>query len=303
MTDRLRGLWPRYLSESQFANLFLVPLVLFLLLTAIFPLSYSAWIALNDVSFGLDQWRFVGLENFLTILTAEETWHGFFVSMIYMTSTTFLSVSIGLAGALLLNEKFRGNRALMWVMILPMALSNYGTAILFRYIFAHSLGMLNVILQHVGLVDANIQFITASTAIFMTAIAHSWKMAPFTMSFYLAALQVIPPDMYRVARVDRLGVFGRFRHVTLPYLKGTLLATAALVMIAAVKVFDVIYFMTNGGPGDASTTLTFEIYSQTFVANNYGEGAALSWFLVAIVMVLLIGYFVMYLREHRRVRT
>jgi multiple sugar transport system permease protein len=119
------------------------------------------------------------------------------------------------------------------------------------------------------------------------------------MTFFLAALQVIPPEMYRVARIDRLGLFGRFRHVTYPYLKGTIFATSVLFMIAAFKVFDIIYFLTTGGPAGASTTMTYHVYLQTFRAYNYGYGAALAYLLLAIIMVLLSVYFIAYRRQRR----
>jgi ABC-type sugar transport system permease subunit len=204
---------------------------------------------------------------------------------------------LGLAGALLLNEVFRGRRLLLLLSILPMALSTYATAILWRYIYSQGIGFLNSLLQHLGLVDEGLTYITSSSAIFLVAIAHSWQMAPFGMSFFLAALQVIPPDMYRVARIDRLGPIGRFRHVTLPYLRGTIMATSVLFMIAAFKVFDIIYFLTTGGPGGASTTMTYHIYLQTFRAYNYGLGAALAYILLAVLMVLLVVYFTFYLRQ------
>lgn len=300
-----RRRWSPLTNEAHFAYSFLIPIVLFLVLTAIFPLLYSFWISLHSVPFSLEPgaWRFVGLENFVDALVSAESRHAIYLSVVYSLSVTVFSLLLSIAGALILNERFRGRRILLLLSILPMALSTYATAILWRYIYSESLGMLNAVLINLNLIDKGIQYVTPSSAIFLVAIAHSWQMAPFGMTFFLAALQVIPPDMYRVARVDRLGLFGRFRHVTLPYLRPTILATSVLFMIAAFKVFDIIYFLTAGGPGNASTTMTFRIYLQTFRAYNYGYGSAQGFLLLLILLILLVVYFAFYRREQKKSST
>lgn len=302
--DRTRG-WNPLANEAHFAYSFLVPLVLFLVLAAIFPLLYSLWISFNNVPFSLEPagWQFVGLDNYANALFSEESRHAIMLSLIYATSVTVLCLLLSLAGALILNEQFRGRRILLLMSILPMALSTYATAILWRYIYSQSLGFLNAFLTNLNIIQDGVQYITPGSAIFLVAIAHSWQMAPFGMTFFLAALQLIPPDMYRVARVDRLGLVGRFRHVTLPYLRGTIIATSVLFMIAAFKVFDIIYFLTVGGPGNASTTMTYRIYLQTFRAYNYGYGSAQGFILLMILIVLLVIYFYFYRREQKKLST
>ena len=302
-TQKRPGAAAAGLGEAQFAYVFLIPLVLFLLGTVIFPLAYSFFISLHDVPFSLERagWLYVGLEQFRKAVSSPDTRHALSLSVTYAVSTTVMCLVLSMGGALLLNEMFKGRRILLLLSILPMALSTYATAILWRYIYAQNIGMLNAVLQHLGLIQERIQYITSGSAIFLIAVAHTWQMAPFGISFFLAALQVIPPDMYRVARVDRLGPFGRYRHVTLPYLRGTIMATSVLFMIAAFKVFDIIYFLTTGGPGRASSTMTYHLYLQTFRAFNYGYGAALAYVLLAILLILLVVYFVFYLRQRREV--
>ena len=297
--------WNPLGNEAHFAYSFLVPLVLFLILAAIFPLIYSLWISFHQVPFSLEPgaWQFVGLQNFVDAVLSPESRSAVLLSVVYAASVTFMCLILSLAGALILNEQFRGRKMLLLVSILPMALSTYATAILWRYIYSESLGMLNAVLTNLNIIENGIQYITPSSAIFLVAVAHSWQMAPFGMTFFLAALQVIPPDMYRVARVDRLGLIGRFRHVTFPYLRGTIIATSVLFMIAAFKVFDIIYFLTVGGPGNASTTMTYRIYLQTFRAYNYGYGSAQGFILLLILVILLVIYFVFYTREQTKSST
>ena len=289
-------------TEPRFAYVFLIPLVLFLVVTVAFPLGYSFWISLNDVPFSLEPsgWYFVGLEQFSKALSSPDTRHAMSLSAIYAGATTIMCLAVSLSGALLLNETFKARRVLLLLSILPMALSTYATAVLWRYIYSQNIGMLNAVMQHLGLIQEGIQFMTPRSAIFLVAVAHTWQMAPFGLMFFLAALQVIPPDMYRVARVDRLGPFGRFRYVTLPYLQGTIMATSVLFIIASFKVFDIIYFLTTGGPGNASSTMTFHLYLQTFRAFNYGYGAALAYVLLLVLVALLIVYFVFYIRQRAR---
>jgi len=289
-------------DEEKFAFKFLMPLVCFLLLTTAFPLVFSFWVALNDVPFSLQAagWQFVGVSNFQDALSLGSTWHALYLSLYYAVTVTVLTLAISMAGALLLNESFAGNRLLLLFSILPMGLSTYATAILWRYIYSESLGFINSALWHLDLSELGIQILTNNSAIPLIAVSHSWQMAPFGISFLLAALQVIPPDLYRVATVDRLGIIGRFRHVTLPYLYGTVLATSVLFAIAAIKVFDLIYFSTNGGPSGASTTMTYQIYLQTFKAYKYGYGAALSYILLFWLVALLLIYFYFF-TKHREV--
>jgi ABC-type sugar transport system permease subunit len=224
------------------------------------------------------------------------------LTLIYTVATTIITFVISLMGALLLNENFRAKKLLLILTILPWALSTYATAVLWRYIYSSQVGLINAALTYVGILSKPIQFLSPEFAIFAVAIAHSWQMAPFGIYFLLASLQVIPPDLYRVARIDRLNMLGRFRHVTFPYIRSALMAMAMLIILAAVRIFDIIYFITNGGPGNASTTLTYYIYMTTFKAFDIGYGSALSTLLLIGILILMIIYFAVLLYQKKEIK-
>ena len=190
----------------------------------------------------------------------------------YTALVTIFALAIAVGGALVLNEKFRGRGFVMTVVILPWAVSLYATAIVWKYLYSPDWGMFNAILLKLNLVDEPVNFLSESLALPAVAVAHAWQIAPLGMYFVLATLQVIPEDLYKAAKVDRLGAFGRFRHVVFPYIKAPLLIVMVLVTVEAARAFDVIFFMTGGGPGDVSTTLTWEVYRVFYKNNQYGLG-------------------------------
>jgi multiple sugar transport system permease protein len=111
---------------------------------------------------------------------------------------------------------------------------------------------------------------------------------------------VIPEDLYKAAKVDRLGALGRFRHVVFPYIKAPLLIVMVLVTVEAARVFDIIFFMTGGGPGDVSTTLTWEVYRVFYKNNQYGQGSALGWLLVILTTIITTIYFLLLFWRRRQ---
>lgn len=288
------------MSEATFAYLLVAPLVLALLLLNAFPLLYSIWLSFHRIMLGRSSWQFVGAEQYTRALQDPAMWHSAWVTIQYTVATTVISFAISIGGALLLNEKFKARPILMILAILPWALSTYATAVLWRYIYSQQVGLLNALLGSLGLVNRPVSFLTDEFAIYAVAIAHAWQMAPFGIYFLLATLQVIPPDLYRVARIDRLGMLGRFRHVTLPYLMGPLLALAMLIILAAARIFDIIYFITTGGPGDASMTMTYQINVTTFKSYDIGYGSALSQFLLVLVLVAMVIYFGILMSQRKR---
>lgn len=291
-----------HLSESRFAYLLLIPLIIALVAIVGFPLLYSIWLSFHQILLGRGIWSFIGLDQYIRALGDPMFYFSGKLTLIYTAATTIITFIISLAGALLLNENFRGKKLLMMLTILPWALSTYATAVLWRYIYSAQVGLLNALLANIGIIREPIGFLSPKFAIFAVAIAHSWQMAPFGIYFLLASLQLIPPDLYRVARIDKLGLVGRFRHVTLPYIQGAMMAMAMLIILAAARIFDIIYFITNGGPSNASTTLTYYIYMTTFRAYDIGYGSALSTLLLLGILILMIIYFSILLYQKKEVR-
>jgi ABC-type sugar transport system permease subunit len=164
--------------------------------------------------------------------------------------------------------------------------------------------LFNALLLKLHVIDRPINFLSEGLAVPAVALAHAWQISPLGIYFILATLQVIPEDLYKMARVDRLGMLGRFRHVIFPYIKTPLLIVMVLITVEAARVFDTIFFLTNGGPGDVSTTLAWVVYRETFQKRDYGQGAAIGWLLVLLTTVITTVYFLLlFYRRKQRVST
>lgn len=289
------------LSDGQYATLLTLPLILVLAAVIAYPVGYSLWLSLREIDLIFRRNEYVGLQNYRDALRSPEVWHALRVTIYYTVVMTVVSLALAVGGALLLNEQFRGRPFVMTVVILPWAVSLYATAVVWKYLYSPEWGFFNAVLLKLNIVDEPVNFLSERLAVPAVALAHAWQIAPLGIYFILATLQVIPEDLYKMAKVDRLGPFGRFRHVVLPYIKTPLLIVMVLITVEAARVFDTIFFLTNGGPGDVSTTLTWLIYRETFQKRDYGLGAAIGWMLVFLTTVITTIYFVLlfYRRKSR----
>ncbi len=281
------------LSETQFALLLVLPVLIVLAAVVAYPIGYSIWMSLQRIDLIFNTVESVGLQNYRDAINSAQVHHAFRVTIYYTILVTLFSLAASIGGALLLNEKFKGRPLLMTIVILPWAVSLYATAITWRYLYSPEWGMFSSILQKVGITDSSFNFLTERWAVPGVALAHSWQIAPLGMYFILATLQVIPDDLYKMAKVDRLGALGRFRHVVFPYIKTPMLIVMVLITVEAARAFDTIFFLTNGGPGDVSTTLSWAVYLETFQKRQYGYGAAIGWLLVLFTMVITTIYFLL----------
>lgn len=281
------------LSEGAFALLLVLPVILALLAVVGYPVGYSIYMSLHRYDVIFKRITYVGFDNYSHALHNSEIWHAFRVTIYYTIVAASFSLVIAVGGALLLNEKFRGRPFVMTVVILPWAVSLYATAIVWKYLYSPEWGFFNAVLLKLHIIDKPFDFLSEEWAVLSVAVAHSWQVSPLGIYFILATLQLIPEDQYKMAKVDRLGPFGRFRHVVLPYIKAPLLIVMVLITVEAARVFDTIFFLTNGGPGDVSTSLTWVAYRETFQKRAYGDGAAIGWLLVVFTTLITTAYFLL----------
>ncbi|MEA2522894.1 MAG: multiple sugar transport system permease protein [Thermomicrobiales bacterium] len=304
-TVALRRRWSSSrLSDGQFAALLTLPLIAVLVAVVGYPIGYSMWLSFRDIDIIFKRNESVGFQNYRDALGSAEVRHALRVTLYYTVVMTGISLVIAVGGALLLNEKFRGRPFVMTIVILPWAVSLYATSVVWKYLYSPEWGLFNALLLKLHVIDRPINFLSESLAVPAVALAHAWQISPLGIYFILATLQVIPEDLYKMARVDRLGMLGRFRHVIFPYIKTPLLIVMVLITVEAARVFDTIFFLTNGGPGDVSTTLAWVVYRETFQKRDYGQGAAIGWLLVLLTTVITTVYFLLlFYRRKQRVST
>jgi multiple sugar transport system permease protein len=293
------------MSEASFAYLLVVPVVVILIAIMIYPTLYSFWMSLHYIDVGSGVWEWVGLDNYTYALGNADLRSSILRTIQYTVYVTTLSTSLAIGGALLLNERFKGRKFLAALVILPWSVSTYAAAAVFRYMYNPQFGFFDSVLMNLGIVTPQtaFQFVDEKFVLVSIAIAHAWQFSPLGMYFILAIMQVIPQDLYKVAKTDRVGVFGRFAHVTWPYIRLPIVIYLVLVTAEAAKVFDIIYFISGGGPGKSSHDLVYQIYVESFTNWQFGYGAAISWILVVLIMGITTLYFVTIMRREREAKS
>ena len=193
--------------------------------------------------------------------------------------------------ALLLNERFYGRGVLRSLVLLPWAIPTVVGGIMWQWFFNPRFGVFNGLLYTLGLVEVyQDYFLTAGTAMLILIFAQVWNASPFTTLVLLAALQAVPQDMYEAARVDGADVLARFRHITLPWLVQPLLIIMIVATMGSLRVFDLVYVLTGGGPGDATRVVTFTAYKKAFDALDFGTANAYAYILALITLAFGLVY-------------
>jgi multiple sugar transport system permease protein len=272
------------ISNFQFAALVSLPVLVFLLLVVAYPLGYALWMSFQDIAFfGGYRVDFVGWKNYAAVLSDPEFWHSALVSVRFAVESVILTLLVGLGLALTLNAVGRKGQWLRAIIIAPWAVSPYGAGILFSYMGRGQTGIGTYLATALGF-HTTVNFLQRDIIVEVLAVGNAWNMAPLVAFFLLANMAAIPRRLYDLAAIDRMRGFETFRHVTLPPLRFTLFVFACIVTVFSLKGFDYIFTMSRGGPGNASAVLTYELYKVSFVNLDLGYGAAMSFFLLAMIL-------------------
>jgi ABC-type sugar transport system permease subunit len=283
--------------DERSAWLLMLPVFAVLLAVAAFPIVYSFWTSLYDIILTRPLRRpFVGVGNYLRILDDANFWIAVQRTTVYTVVTVAATTVLALGVALLLNEAFPGRRLLSALILLPWATPSIVNGLMWKWIYDPSYGLLNGLLVQLGLIERyTIWLGDPSKTILMIANAAVWKQMPLAAILLLVTMKAIPADLYRAATVDGANVFQRFWHVTLPALRPGFMLVLVYETMISIRHFDLFLIMTQGGPGDASYTLSWQIYVETFRSLRFGTGAALSYvlamatFLLAYLVIRLLG--------------
>jgi ABC-type sugar transport system permease subunit len=232
--------------------------------------------------------RYVGLQNYRDMLDGRFFRQASENSFVFVFTVVPMLLVLGVLVALLLNEPFRGNTALRIGMILPWALPAAVAGLVWKWIFLDGWGALNGILSEVGVIDAPIDFLgEPRLARLVVVIVFVWAQLPLASIFLLAAVQSISPELYEAAELDGAGAVGRFRAITLPGIRPMLLIVALFELLMAFTSFDLVYALTQGGPGTATTMVSYFAWQESFRKLNFGAGAALA-IMIALASLLVI---------------
>jgi multiple sugar transport system permease protein len=294
-----------YLQNSRLAYKVLLPSLLFVFVFIAFPMFYSISVAFTDYKNGAPTGKIIFFKNFTDIFTDSTISPIFYKSLLVTFEFAALAVVavviISLAIALLLNERFRGSSIIKVALLLPYALPGVVGAVIWKWIYNPTFGVLDYVLQRLGIIENYIAFTADSQfALFTILFAYIWKFVPYSTFLFTAGLATIPKSVYEAARMDGSSTFNTFRKITVPLLMPVFqLVLVIQTIFALVYHFSLLYIITRGGPGDATRTLAWLIYNESFSFGRYGRGAAEA-VILALIMIFFIYLYLVVLDPERR---
>ncbi|MCP4402563.1 MAG: sugar ABC transporter permease [bacterium] len=268
--------------SDRIAYLFILPNYLIYLIFIFIPVLSVVYLGFTDYSF-IDPPRFIGLKNYVTLFHDSIFLQAIKNTVIYWIGTVAISMALGLALAVMLSKPRKGVSVFRAAFYLPNVLSLVAVALMWLWLYDPAKGIFNMILLALGLPLSDWLY-DPNIALFLVMIPGIWTMLGFNMVIYLAGLQAISPEYYEVARIEGASVLQQFRLITLPLLKPITFFIFVMASIKSFQVFDQIYVMTGGGPVNATTTITFEIYQNGFYFYKMGYASAMS-----VVLLLIVG--------------
>lgn len=261
-------------------------------LFTIYPVAYAVRISFYQYILTKPKDHpFIGLANYIEVVTSYYFRNSLINTAIYTAAAVIGITIFGLGVALLLNSKLKSANALRIIILLPWAIPAVVGGLIWKWILNSDFGILNGILFASGIIQEYIPFLAnPSLAKLSLIMATVWKEGPLAAIFFLAGLQLIPHELYEAAKIDGGGGWKLFRHITLPLLKPIILIVVVYETITAILVFDIIYVMTGGGPGDSTSMISWFAYAEIFKNLNLGHGVALAVIIALMILALILAY-------------
>ncbi|GAA2697179.1 carbohydrate ABC transporter permease [Nonomuraea recticatena] len=266
--------------------MFAAPAVAVFAVFMFWPLIKVVWISFQKTSgFGVARW--IGAQNYQDIMADPIFWTALTNTVLYTLLSVPLCLIAGLAAALLLNKKMPARGLIRAIFYMPAVISGVSSALIAAWMFNEDLGIVNRMLGPLGLEDVPWQSEGLPAMLSLVAVS-LWIGLGFNMVVYLAALQGIPRQVYEAARCDGASWWQTLRSITIPSLAPTTFFLVVIGIINSFQVFDIVYVMTGGGPGNSTTMLVTYAYSTGFEQRQQGYASAIGVLLYLIVLVLTV---------------
>lgn len=261
----------------------IAPVFLLRFATAAYPILQTIRLSFTNQDLIARTNDFIGLQNYRTMLTDSSVTGALSFTLIYVIATTILDLVVGLMIALLLNTVFFGRTFVRTINLIPWAIPTIVAGYMFRWLLDDQFGLIPYLYQLVT-GDRMVVFINAWSARTAVILVQVWKDAPFIAVVLLAGLQGVGQDLYEAARVDGANALQRFWRITIPLVTPLLVTMGLFRIIWTVASFDLVYGLTFGGPGVATTVLALRIFQQGILFFKFGYASA-----IAVVLLLLVG--------------
>ena len=273
------------------STIFLLPSLLiyalFVLGTMIysFVLSFTNWDGISRT------FKFIGLINYIKLFNDTQFYNAFKNNLIWVVISLILPMFLGLLLAVLIDRQIRGENIFKSIFYLPMTISFIVIAVIWSWVYEPNLGILNVFLRAVGLgFFSKAWLANQNTTLFSIIIAASWQLTGYSMVLFLAGLRSIPPVLIEAAKLDGASSWQSFWHVIFPMLRSVRTVVIGTVLINSFRVFDLVFAMTQGGPGGASNVLAMFMYQEAFWKYRMSYGAAIAVMQFLIILIIMVVY-------------
>lgn len=277
-------------TETRDAWIMMTPAIICLLVVAVYPILRTFWLSLHEMVLTDpgSGYPFVGLKNYSSILTDARAMEAILFTLKFTVVTVFFELLIGFTAALIMNKGFKAKGLVRAAILIPWAIPTSVSAMMWKFIYNDQYGLFNDILSRLGVIDGYKAWLSTSSGSFMAlVITDIWKTAPYMALLILAGLQMVPDEMYEAAKIDGANVFQRFRYVTLPTVKTTVLVALLFRTLDAFRVFDLISVMTGGANGTESISVYAYNNLMKFLDFGYGSSLAVLIFIVVFIISLI----------------
>ncbi|MBA2175920.1 sugar ABC transporter permease [Halobacillus locisalis] len=269
--------------------MFLLPGCIILGAFIFYPMIQAIWLSFTDYNMIQQNPDFIGVANYKELFADELFWKVLGQTLLYLIIVVPALVFLPIFLAILVNQQLKGITFFRSIYYLPVVTSMVVVGIAWKWMYADQ-GVLNFILQSLGIIDDPVHWLTStSTSLFAIMAVTIWKGLGYYMVIYLAGLQAIPPNLYEAADIDGASKWRQIIHITIPLLMPSIMIVTIMSSISAMKVFEEIYVMTQGGPLNSSMTLVYYIYNQAFdsLEMGYASAAGVILFIVTLMFSIV----------------
>lgn len=281
----VKKFWSPRRKEALVGWLFLLPEIVGMLMLNVFALGFSLYLSFTDWDLlsGVSGIKFAGLQNFIHLFQDPTIWKALYNNLVYTVLTVPIPIAVALVLAVVIHSKVYFKDYFKVVFFIPYISSIIAVAAVWSILFHPSLGPINQFLMDLGISNPPKWLVDPKTSLIAVAIISAWAGLGYTIIIYMAGLSNISEELYEAAEIDGATGLKKFFNITIPLLRPTTFFLLITMLIGSFKVFDIISYLTEGGPDNSSTVIVFRIYQEGFVNYNMGYASAISWLLFAII--------------------
>ena len=280
--------------HQQIGFLFVLPAILYMLVFVGYPIISNIVLSMQNVSVRnlvKGEKLFIGLDNYKTLCKDPVFWKALKNTLVFTVSCLVVQFVIGFALALFFNKKFKFAKPIRGLLMIPWMIPMTITGLMFKFMFSTKVGIVNYLLETLGFISSNIEWLTSpNTAMMAVIITNIWIGIPFNMILISTGLTSIPEELYESAAIDGANTVQCFFRITLPMMRSTIESILVLGFIYTFKVYDLVWVMTSGGPVNATHLMSTYSYKLSFEKFQYSMGSAVANVLLVVLLIVGILY-------------